>query len=59
MNFSQRMRAVKTLAVVAALAMPLMLAVSSSVDARPGGGGSMGSRGSRTFSGASANGDSA
>ncbi|MEH2509935.1 putative lipid-binding transport protein (Tim44 family) [Nitrobacteraceae bacterium AZCC 1564] len=50
MNFSQRMRAVKTLAVVAALAMPLMLAVSSSVDARPGGGGSMGSRGSRTFS---------
>jgi predicted lipid-binding transport protein (Tim44 family) len=51
MNFSQRMRAViKTLAVLMALAMPLVLAVSSSVDARPGGGGSMGSRGSRTFS---------
>lgn len=48
MIFSQRMRAVfKTLAVVVALAVPLMLAVSSSVDARSGG--SFGSRGSRTF----------
>ncbi|MBN9580694.1 MAG: Tim44 domain-containing protein [Afipia sp.] len=45
---SQRLRSViKTLAVVMAVAMPLALAVSSSVDARPGGGGS---RGARTFS---------
>lgn len=44
---SQRLRSIiKTLAVVMALAMPLALAISSAVDARPGGGGS---RGSRTF----------
>lgn len=44
---SQRLRSViKTLAVVMALAMPLAITISSSVDARPGGGGS---RGSRTF----------
>jgi predicted lipid-binding transport protein (Tim44 family) len=50
MKSSQRLRSViKTLAVVMALAMPLALAVSSSVDARPGGGGGFGSRGSRTF----------
>jgi predicted lipid-binding transport protein (Tim44 family) len=50
MIFPQRMRAVfKTLAVVTALAVPLMLAVSSAVEARPGGGGGFGSRGSRTF----------
>jgi predicted lipid-binding transport protein (Tim44 family) len=48
MIFPQRMRAVfKTLAVAMVLAVPLMLAVSSSVDARSGG--SFGSRGSRTF----------
>lgn len=48
MIFPKRMSAlIKTLAVVAAVAMPLAIAVSSSVDARPGGGGS---RGSRTFS---------
>lgn len=48
MIFPQRMRAVfKTLAVATALAVPLMLAVSSSADARAGG--SFGSRGSRTF----------
>jgi len=47
---SQRLRSViKTLAVVMAVAMPLALAISSSVDARPGSGGGFGSRGSRTF----------
>jgi predicted lipid-binding transport protein (Tim44 family) len=40
---------VQAMAVVLALALPLMLAVSSA-DARVGGGLSMGSRGSRTFS---------
>jgi predicted lipid-binding transport protein (Tim44 family) len=41
--------AIKTLAVVLSLAMPLTLAISAA-DARPGGkGGSMGSRGSKTF----------
>lgn len=40
---------VQAMAVVLALALPLMLAVSSA-DARVGGGFSMGSRGSRTFS---------
>jgi predicted lipid-binding transport protein (Tim44 family) len=40
---------VQAVAVVLALALPVMLAVSSA-DARVGGGGSMGSRGSRTFS---------
>lgn len=45
---SQRLRSlIKTLAVVMAVAMPLAITISSSVDARPGGGGS---RGSRTFS---------
>lgn len=45
---SQRLRSlIKTLAVVMAVAMPLAVTISSSVDARPGGGGS---RGSRTFS---------
>lgn len=47
----QRTRAIlKSLAVVMALAMPVMLAVLSSADARIGGGSSSGSRGSRTFS---------
>ncbi len=51
MILMQRTRAIiKSLAIVMALAMPVMLVISSSVDARPGGGGSMGSRGSRTFS---------
>ncbi len=50
MNFTQRMRGiVKTIAVVLSLALPVMLAVSAA-DARIGGGGSSGSRGSRTFS---------
>jgi predicted lipid-binding transport protein (Tim44 family) len=49
MNFSQRMRGiVKTIAIVLSLAVPVMLAVSAA-DARIGGGSS-GSRGSRTFS---------
>lgn len=51
MTFTFSMRgAIKTLAVVLSLAMPLTMAVSTAVDARPGGkGGSMGSRGSKTF----------
>ena len=50
MNFSQWSRTlVKTIAVVLALALPMALAISSA-DARIGGGGSSGSRGSRTFS---------
>ena len=51
MTFTFSMRgAIKTLAVVLSLAMPLTIAVSTAVDARPGGkGGSMGSRGSKTF----------
>ncbi len=50
MNFSQwSRRLVKTIAVVLALALPTVLAVSSA-DARVGGGFSSGSRGSRTFS---------
>ena len=50
MRFSQHMRAlVQAVAVVLALALPTMLAVSSA-DARIGGGFSSGSRGSRTFS---------
>jgi predicted lipid-binding transport protein (Tim44 family) len=50
MNFTQRMRGiVKTIAVVLSLAVPVMLTVSAA-DARIGGGGSSGSRGSRTFS---------
>src|SRR3984885_910752 len=50
MRFTQRGRAIaQTMAVVLALALPLMLVVSSA-DARVGGGLSSGSRGSRTFS---------
>ena len=50
MKFAQRTRGiVQAIAVVLSLALPLMLAVSSA-DARIGGGGSMGSRGIRTFS---------
>lgn len=50
MKFSQRTRALfKTLAVALSLALPLALVVSSA-DARIGGGGSSGSRGTRTFS---------
>src|SRR6195952_1332809 len=50
MNFTQRMRGiVKTIAVVLSLTLPVMLAMSAA-DARIGGGGSSGSRGSRTFS---------
>src|ERR1700716_4534101 len=50
MKFTQRARGiVKAMAVVLSLALPLMLAISSA-DARIGGGGSSGSRGSRTFS---------
>jgi predicted lipid-binding transport protein (Tim44 family) len=50
MNFSQRMRGIaKAIAIVLSLAVPVMFAVSAA-DARIGGGGSSGSRGSRTFS---------
>ena len=50
MNFTQRTRGiVKAIAVVLSLALPVMLAISAA-DARIGGGGSSGSRGSRTFS---------
>jgi predicted lipid-binding transport protein (Tim44 family) len=50
MNFSQRMHALmKAVAVVMALALPAVIAISSA-DARVGGGFSSGSRGGRTFS---------
>ncbi len=50
MTFSQRMHGlVKTVAVVMALALPAVIAVTSA-DARVGGGFSSGSRGARTFS---------
>ena len=50
MNFSQRThRLVQAIAVVLSLAVPTMMAISSA-DARVGCGGSIGSRGSRTFS---------
>jgi hypothetical protein len=50
MKFTQRISGViKTIAVVLALAVPVMLAASSA-DARVGGGFSSGSRGARTFS---------
>ena len=50
MNFTQQVRGiVKAIAVVLALALPLMLAISAA-DARIGGGLSSGSRGGRTFS---------
>ena len=50
MHFSQRTRGiVRAFAVVLSLAIPLAMAVSSA-DARVGGGGNSGSRGSKTFS---------
>src|ERR1700681_932189 len=50
MKFTHRTRGiVQAIAVVLSLALPLMLAISAA-DARIGGGGSMGSRGTRTFS---------
>src|SRR5256884_898070 len=50
MNFSQRTRGIiRALAIVLSVALPLAIAVSEA-DARVGGGGSSGSRGSRTFS---------
>src|SRR5882672_7611387 len=50
MNFSHRTRGiVRAFAIVLSLALPLAMAISSA-DARIGGGGSSGSRGSRTFS---------
>src|SRR3954471_18956466 len=50
MNFSQRTRGiVRAIAIVVSLAVPLAMAISAA-DARVGGGGSSGSRGSRTFS---------
>jgi predicted lipid-binding transport protein (Tim44 family) len=50
MKFTQRTRGIaKAMAVVLSLAVPLVIAIASA-DARPGGGGSMGSRGARTHS---------
>ena len=50
MKFTQRTRGiVQAIAVVLSLAVPVMFAISAA-DARPGGGGSSGSRGSRTYS---------
>src|SRR5438045_1110094 len=50
MKFTQRTRGiVRAIAVVLSLALPMMLAISAA-DARVGGGGSFGSRGTRTFS---------
>jgi hypothetical protein len=50
MNFSHRTRGIaRAIAVIVALAVPLAMAISSA-DARVGGGGSSGSRGSRTYS---------
>jgi len=50
MRFTQRTRGmVKAIAVVLSLAVPLVIAIASA-DARPGGGGSMGSRGGKTYS---------
>jgi len=49
MNFKRAFALVKAVAVVLALAAPLVAAVSSA-DARIGGGSSSGSRGARTFS---------
>jgi predicted lipid-binding transport protein (Tim44 family) len=50
MKFTQRTRGLaKAMAVVLSLAVPLVIAIASA-DARPGGGGSMGSRGGRTYS---------
>ncbi|ABD87088.1 Tim44 domain-containing protein [Rhodopseudomonas palustris] len=51
MKFVQRTRGfVGAIAVVMSLALPAMLVVASTADARIGGGSSSGSRGSRTFS---------
>jgi len=51
MMSSKRIRAsFKTLAIVSALALPVAMAVTSDADARSGRGGSMGSRGSNTYS---------
>jgi len=49
MNFTHMRGIVRAIAVVLSLAVPLVMAVSAA-DARIGGGGSSGSRGSRTFS---------
>ena len=50
MSFTQSTRGiVRAIAIVLSLAVPLVIAISSA-DARIGGGGSSGSRGSRTFS---------
>src|SRR5947208_12534718 len=50
MNFSQGTRGIiRALAIVLSVALPLAIAVSEA-GARVGGGGSSGSRGSRTFS---------
>src|SRR5215510_619696 len=50
MKFTQRTRGmIKAIAVVLSLALPTVIAASAA-DARVGGGGSSGSRGSRTFS---------
>jgi predicted lipid-binding transport protein (Tim44 family) len=49
MNFTRMRGIVRAIAVVLSLAVPLVIAISSA-DARIGGGGSSGSRGSRTFS---------
>ena len=55
MTFTQRTRSVglrkltKVLALALSLALPVILAAGSAADARVGGGGSSGSRGSRTF----------
>ncbi len=51
MTFPRRMRALAKIFVIAlALALPLAMTVISSADARGGGGRSMGSRGTRTYS---------
>src|SRR3977135_4661429 len=49
MNFTHMRGIVRAIAVVLSLALPLVIAISSA-DARVGGGGSSGSRGTRTFS---------
>jgi len=50
MNFSQGTRGIiRALAIVLSVALPLAIAISAA-DARVGGGGSSGSRGSRTYS---------
>jgi predicted lipid-binding transport protein (Tim44 family) len=50
MKFAHRARGIAgALAVVLSLALPATIIASSMADARPGGGGGFGSRGSRTF----------